>query len=251
MKDALGDRMKQNYEDVWRVHLPRRIPMVLRVDGRAFHTLTQRLERPFDRRFSDAMERVALSLCKEIQGAQFAYTQSDEVSVLIHNYKKLDSSAWFDNNLAKMTSVAASLASVTFDRYARSQGVGFLSMEDQVPTFDARVFVIPETEVCNYFIWRMGDAERNSLNALAQKYFSPKQLKGKKAGNLHDALHEIDVNWNDLPVRDKRGSAIIRVKKEIFGGGVRYHFEVASPPIFTQYRNYIEKYLELEPEVIA
>ncbi len=80
--DPLGDRMKR-YEKATRTVVTPRTPVIIRVDGKSFHTYTRELKDPFDRRLSDAMERAAVKMCEGIQGAQCAYTQSDEISVVL------------------------------------------------------------------------------------------------------------------------------------------------------------------------
>ena len=107
-KDSLGDRMK-NYERDSSSKLTDRLPVIMRLDGKAFHTYTRSCDKPFDNKLIDAMNQTAISLCKEIQGAQIAYVQSDEVSILIHGYKKHNSSPWFDNKVQKMVSVGAAI----------------------------------------------------------------------------------------------------------------------------------------------
>ena len=109
VKDSLGDRMKR-YETATRTSLVPRMPAIVRVDGKAFHSYTRGLAKPFDVLFMRAMNDVARKLCEEIQGAQLAYVQSDEVSVLVHSYKRFASTPWFDNQVQKMVSVAAAVA---------------------------------------------------------------------------------------------------------------------------------------------
>lgn len=105
MNDALGDRMKKFYENITRIFLPRRTYTIIRVDGKAFHNYTNNLDEPFDYGFIDDMNDVARYLCKNIQGAKFAFVQSDEISVLITDFEKIGTSAWFDGNVQKMASV--------------------------------------------------------------------------------------------------------------------------------------------------
>jgi tRNA(His) 5'-end guanylyltransferase len=122
MKDELGDRMKEFYEDRTRFKLVRRTNTIIRVDGKAFHTYTKGLKRPFDQGLMDDMDATAEFLCQNIQGAKFAYVQSDEISILITDYDDISTHAWFDGNLQKMSSIAASLATARFNqlRMARS-----------------------------------------------------------------------------------------------------------------------------------
>lgn len=239
-RDSLGDRMK-GYERAYKIALPRRMPVVIRVDGKAFHTLTRGCEKPFDERLMAHMNKAAIALCEEIQGAQLAYVQSDEISVLVHNYKRLKSEAWFDNELQKMVSVAASTAAVHFT-------LGF----DTLATFDARAFVLPEAEVCNYFIWRQQDATRNSIQMATRAVYSHAQADGKNTSEMQEMLHAKGINWNDYPVACKRGRCVVREAFSVFdvdGQEIRRsRWVVQDPPIFSQDRAYIERHLAVEPE---
>lgn len=234
MSDSLGDRMKEA-ENAYRIKLPRRMPVILRVDGQAFHTLTRFAERPWDARFVRGMHRVALHLVSEIAGAQIAYVQSDEVSVLVHNYKTLYTEAWFDNNLQKMVSIAASTATRVF-AFIDSMNI------ERVGNFDCRAFILPEADVCNYFIWRQQDAVRNSIQMLAQSlhrtpagHVDQKALNGKNTNALQEMCWQKGQNWNDVPTHLKRG-AVVHKDRTID----------LDPPTFTADREYINRHLAVE-----
>jgi tRNA(His) guanylyltransferase len=186
VKDSLGDRMKQRYEDRMRFSLPRRTYAIIRADGKAFHTFTQDCERPFDAKLHGAMVAAAQALVNEAHGANFAYQQSDEISVLLTDFAKPETEAWFDGNLQKIVSVAASTVTAAFNA-----AYGSLNA-----LFDARVFVIPDpVEVENYFIWRQKDAVKNSIQSVARYHYSHKQLHGKSLGEMHEMLHAKGFNW--------------------------------------------------------
>lgn len=201
---SFGDRMKQ-YEEPYHRVLPRRTYTILRVDGRAFHTLLKKAVRPWDNVIVDAMNEVALELCAEIQGAQLAYTQSDEVSVLYTDFAAPGTQAWFGGDLAKQISVGASVATWMFNSHVEDYEnvTGYAE-------FDARVFTIPDpVEVANYFLWRQRDAVRNSILALGQHYFSHSQLQKKNGGEIQEMLFsQHNINWNDQPDGLKRGRII-------------------------------------------
>ena len=194
-KDCLGNRMKANYEDRYRFSLTRRTPVIMRLDGKAFHTLTRGSKKPFDPWLLSAMHDTTAKLLDEIQGAKCAYVQSDEISILITDFDKLSTHAWFDYNVQKMTSIAASIAGVTF-----SQGYG------QIGYFDSRVFNVPKEDVVNYFRWRYLDWLRNSIQMLAQSMFSHKELHGKNQAALHEMCFQRGQNWNDLDPVWKNGA---------------------------------------------
>jgi len=198
MKDALGDRIKNQYEDRTRFMLPRRTYTILRCDGKAFHTLTRGCNKPYDHGLADAMNRAATALCEEAQGSCFAYIQSDEISVLLQDFATPTTDAWFDGNVQKIVSVAAAVVSESFSREF-----------ERTAHFDARVFTIADrVEVSNYFIWRQKDAERNSLSMLCQSHFSHKELQGKGRTAQHEMLHDKNINWDALPTEQKRGRVV-------------------------------------------
>lgn len=196
----LGDRMKR-YEAGGRYTLPPRTYTLMRLDGRAFHTYLKDSEKPFDNDFVNCMDMVAEDLCREISGVQFAYTQSDEVSLLITDFQSTNREPWFGGRIDKMVSISASVASVTMHVCRRS---------DLMPQFDCRVWSMSDpVEVANYFVWRQRDAVRNSIQMLAQHYYNPRSLHGRSTDELQDILfREQGVNWNDLDAGLKRGRVV-------------------------------------------
>lgn len=250
--DKLGDRMKE-YENATRVVLPRRLPMIVRVDGKAFHTFTRGFEKPWDGWFVGAMHRVAVALCEEVEGCQLAYWQSDEISLLVRDDMGLQTQPWFGKGLQKVVSVAAGVASaaMTYELAARLfQADETVAMHPAppLPSFDARAFVLPPAEVVNYFIWRQQDAVRNSILGLGHAHFSVKEMHGLKTDKIQERLFaERGLNWNDTPTHLKRGACVRRVAFEVPGAdgpAVRHRWEVdMETPTFTQDRGYIERHL--------
>lgn len=228
-KDTLGDRMKSRYEDRTRYLLPARTYTILRVDGRAFHTWTKGLETPYDKRFMTWMDRAAEALVMEIAGSRFAYVQSDEISVLATDFDEITSEAWFDANIQKLTSVAASIATAAFNAAVQT----YVGSVRRPATFDARVFTIPDpVEVANYFIWRQKDAERNSVSLLSQHYYTAKQLHGKNVAAQHELIHQAGDNWAKHPTGFKRGRVIRRLDTGI---DLRKHVGVDNEaPVFAK-----------------
>ena len=234
-KTSLGDRMKENYENRYRVKLTRRTPVILRLDGKAFHTLCKQMEKPFDKTFIDGMVYSARIVCEEIQGAKCAYVQSDEVSILLTDFDKLNSSAWFDYNLQKLVSISASMMSVRFSNW-------LLEMFKIGPAvFDCRAFNIPKEEVCNYFIWRQKDWMKNSIQMLARSVFSHKELQNKKVPDMLEMLYRKGIDWHKLAPVCKNGTFLHR---RVNNHGVSY-FAVNYEANFLseEYREIIEKYL--------
>jgi tRNA(His) 5'-end guanylyltransferase len=251
----LAIRMK-GYEEAARTSFPRRLPLIVRVDGKAFSKLTSNLKGPsdpFNRDFVAVMDQVATALCREIQGAQIAYVQSDEASVLVHGYKKFESTPWFDNQCQKIVSVAAAVAAATF-----TAGSCRLFGDVRPVFFDARAFVLPEPEVVNYMIWRQQDATRNSVQMLARHHFSHKQCDGKSVNDMLEMLRQKGVHWDDLPKGLRRGRCVLKRAEQFtppahFGAAAlatitRQNWTVEEPPLFTQDREYVERLLATEDE---
>ena len=248
-KDSLGDRMK-SYENVTKFKLTKRTPVIIRLDGKAFHTWTKRLKDvddlttdPFSDVMNQCMTATTEKLIAGIQNAVFGYTQSDEISILLNDWKTLTTDQWFGNSVQKMVSVAASMATVYFNQtYAQLVGPE-QTQEAAWAMFDARVFTLPKEEVANYFVWRQQDATRNSINMLGQHYFSHKELQGKNVSQVQDMLMldqpigDPGVNWNDLDTWKKRGTCVTRVED------VTADREI---PIFTADREYVEQFLSVE-----
>ena len=213
MEDTLGNRIKSKFEDPFRFNLPQRTYGIVRIDGKAFHTFTRGLERPYCVELSTAMDLAALALAKEMMGCKLAYGQSDEYSFLFTDFEKEETEMWFGGNVQKIASVSASIFTAYFNA-AWHDIINYTPLQkthNQLAVFDARVFVIPlRVDVLDYFHWRQLDATRNSLNMLASCHFSHKQLQSKKSEDKHEMLHSIDINWNDMPVPFKRGRVIRR-----------------------------------------
>ena len=200
----LGDRMKNNYEDRYRFKLTRRVPVILRLDGKSFHTLTKSCVKPFDDAFIAAMSITASYLLQEIQGAKVAYVASDEISLLLTDFDTLTTDAWFDYNVQKMCSIAASMASTYFTNAYLSADSG------QFALFDCRAFNIPEDDVANYFIWRQKDWIRNSVSMAARAHFSHKECHKKSTQDLRNMLINIHQDWYELPALYTHGLFIFR-----------------------------------------
>lgn len=286
MKDSLGDRMKNNYESVTKTRLVRRMPVAIRVDGKAFHTFTRGFNKPYDTVFSDAMCKTMKSLCGEIQGCVFGYTQSDEITLVLVDYKELDTVAWFDGEVQKMCSVSAALASVWFARhFAESVDRFVFAVDDcaaellrdyygvdpdneselerlvdtyrkaieSVAVFDSRVFNVPKEEVANMLIWRQKDATRNSIEMLGQHHIGHKRMNKVNCSGVQDMLmEEFGINWNDVEARFKRGACCIRKDPDPEKGERHPHWGIDfEPPVFTKDRDYIEKWILFEKRAVA
>lgn len=276
MKDEIGDRMKKFYEDRTRITLPRRTYTIIRIDGKAFHTYTKGMTHPFDDGLIDDMDETACYLCKNIQGAKFAFVQSDEISILLTDFDKIGTDAWFDGNIQKMASIAASMATSKFNqlrmtriiknsvRVEKDGLVSIIPYENDILTmklaeFDARVFTIPcDYEVENYFIWRQKDAVRNSISSVAQSLYSHKELENKSSDQKQEMIFQKDINWNDYAPKYKRGRFIFKQQFEMaitpklpegmppvdsFQTTTRTRWVADECPTFTQDREFLLKYI--------
>lgn len=233
--DDLGKRMKEFYEQVPKTRLVRRMPVAIRLDGKAFHTFTRGFQKPFDDVLITAMQETMKYLCENIQGCVLGYHQSDEITLILVDYKNLNSSAWFDYEVQKMCSISASMATMAFNKFFKQvmtewwnttvnpidDDADYQAADKLLTTyanalnkgamFDARVFNIPKEEVANLIYWRQLDATRNSIQMVGQSNFSHKELHGKSCNMIQDMLlTEKDINWNDFETHKKRGSCCVK-----------------------------------------
>ena len=231
VNDELGKRMKEYYENIPKNKLMRRCPVIIRINGRAFHTFTKGFNRPFDNVLSQSMKETTKYLCENIQGAVLGYTQSDEISILLIDYATLETDAWFDYEVQKLCSISASMATLAFNKafaheiaaqskriyteYLTDKDSNYIdSLENAMnkgAMFDARCFNIPKEEVANYFYWRQLDAMRNSVQMVGQANFSHRELQFKSTKQIIPLLEtHCGINWYSLPIWQQRGSTCIK-----------------------------------------
>lgn len=260
-RDSLGDRMKGNYENRAKTYLVRRMPVVIRLDGEAFHTFTRGFDKPFDDVMMQTMQQTTLKLCQEIQGCVFGYTQSDEITLILVDYDDISTDAWFDYSTQKICSVAASMCTLYFNKIFAEMVDVFIANSDVSPEeeklekvynraiekgamFDARAFNIPVEEVTNCVLWRQQDATRNSISSLAQSKFSCKELHGKNSSQMQDMLMEkFNINWNNLTIPQKRGTAVY---KRTIDDVTEWIVDYQMPILKGEDRDYVEKLVKFE-----
>jgi len=253
VRDDLGKRMKEFYEQVPKTRLVRRMPVAIRIDGKAFHTFTRGFKKPFDEVLMKSMQETMQYLCKNIQGVKLGYTQSDEITLILTDYDTLTTSAWFDYEVQKMCSISASMATMAFNKAFSNNATQhmincvtdfpyndvLIKARDKGAMFDARVFNIPKEEVTNLVYWRQLDATRNSIQMVGQAYFSHKELQNKTCNMIQDMLHEQKgINWNDYEVDKKRGSCCIKTEEG-------WIIDKNIPIFKGEGRNYIDRLIQI------
>lgn len=281
--DDLGTRMKEFYEQIPKTKLMRRCPVIIRCDGRSFHTFTKGFKRPFDEVLIKTMQETTKYLCENIQGCVLGYTQSDEITLVLVDYQRFETSAWFDYEIQKICSISASMTTMAFNKFFAKNvkeydmkwkcGLTPQSVEIQKAhydymevlnkavekgaMFDARVFNIPKEEVTNCIYWRQLDASRNSVQMVGQANFSHKELQHKSCNDIQDILMtQKGINWNDFHTYQKRGTCVIKnimviepygsrmLSKEVPDG---HWFIDKNIPLFKgEGREYIEKLINFE-----
>ena len=278
VNDELGKRMKEYYESIPKTRLMRRTPVAIRIDGKAFHTFTRGFQKPFDEVLIKSMQKTMKYLCENIQGCVLGYTQSDEITLILVDYKNLNSSAWFDYKVQKMCSIAASMATMAFNKFFAEEVHDFRNRMkydddgclnndeynlwavynkaiDKGAMFDARVFNIPKEEVTNLIYWRQLDATRNSIQMVGQANFSHKELQNKSCNVIQDMLmNEKGINWNNYPTHQKRGSCCVKMyqidegcwqshaeDKLMPNGRTRWAIDAEIPIFKDEFRSYVER----------
>lgn len=245
-KDELGMRMKA-YERESQVFLKRKVPVIGRIDGKAFHTLTRNLVKPYDSRMQDSMQDTAYALMSSIENCVFIYSQSDEISLLLRDYDHDEKGAWFSYNVQKLCSVSASIASIAFtDSFRKKIDISGYAEHDAVTgLFDARFFNIPVfADVSNYFIWRQYDAIRNSISSYSEVLFSSSQLHGMSMKERLDMMKDKGFDWlTQAPTINKMGFCLYKRLEE--GEKHAKIYIDTDIPRFTTDREFIERFVYL------
>jgi tRNA(His) 5'-end guanylyltransferase len=240
--NSLGDRMKR-YERVSKSFLTPKMPVIIRVDGKAFHTFTKHFYKPFSSLLMGAMDDAAFRTALEMQGCKAVYVQSDEATFLLTDWENNETQGWFNYNHQKIISLSAAYMSVFFND-AIEEWFEYINKPCTVRSavFDSRAFNVPREDVVNCFLWRMKDWHRNSIQMYARSVFSHKELHEKKLEDIHDMLHERGKNWaTDLTFREKNGSLFTRLNT----GGFAYHVEfLDGKPTYDTVNDILKDYLE-------
>lgn len=242
------DKRMKTYEYVTRNYLTIRTPVIIRIDGKAFHTFTKNLKKPFDNVLMESMQQTLKYLCENVQGCVFGYCQSDEISLVLVDYEKLDSCAWFDNNLNKIISITSSMASVYFNKIFNDLALDVVrnlnteedytkilkNCREKLALFDSRAFNIPKEEVNNYFVWRQQDCIKNSIQMVGRTYFKHKDLDRKNGKDIIEMLKEVyNIDYyEDYTLKEQRGTGC----KKLYG-----KWEIVDIPIFQADTEFINK----------
>lgn len=268
MYTSYDKRMKE-YELASKTRLTRRVPVILRIDGKAFHTFSKNFVKPFDKVLMKSMQETMKYLCENIQGCVFGYTQSDEITLVLIDYQKEDSSAYFDYEVQKLCSISASMATMAFNKFFMKNvhdfvvkygypNISVVKYEKLIETynkavnkgamFDARCFNIPKEEVCNNIYWRQQDATRNSIQMVAHVNFTQKELDKKSSNEIQDMLFtQKGINWNDYSIPCKRGTSCIKKPIEVKPNVIRnkWFIDEEMPILKNENRDYIEKLINI------
>jgi tRNA(His) 5'-end guanylyltransferase len=205
MKDDLGNRMK-DIEIRFRSYLPKRSYTIIRIDGKAFHTYTRGMKRPFDYELVEDMKLTTLDLCKNIQGCRFGYTQSDEISLLLTDFDSITTDMWFNGAIQKIASVSASMATAYFNRHRVNRG---LSLSTKLAMFDSRVFSMADPwDVFNVFLWRQKDAQRNAIQMIARSVASHKDCTNKNTSELLQLVSDRGIDIKTFPINCFNGTFV-------------------------------------------
>ena len=270
VNETLADKMKR-FETEVNIKLEVKKPVIIRLDGKAFHTFTKCLDKPFDKDLSEIMQYTAMKLAEEIQNVKFIYSQSDEISILLTDWDNPNTDTWYGNRVQKMTSISASIATARFNqaimkviskykdimaepivefrngKFYRADNIQLEGKELKFAIwnskqfqamFDSRVFNLEPEEVSNYFLYRYMDAKRNSIQALAQSQFSHKQLNGKKVEDMIEMVKEkTGIDYKELPSIQKVGFAVYKDEED------KWKLDLEVPDIYEN-REYVEKWLK-------
>lgn len=256
----------QEYESKSKIHLTKKVPVFIRVDGKAFKTFTKGFKKPYDELLSKTMMQTMQAMCEEIQGCVFGYTASDEITIILTDYHKWNSEPWLNYDAQKMSSEAASIATEAFNRFfnenrkvlrspKNADEISIYEAYERACTigarFEARCFNVPEDRVCEMIFWRQNNHRRNVIQSIGRLYFSRKELLGKCNDEVLDMLYEKEhIVWNNLPVVYRIGACCTKGKSP-FVGKKSWSVDKHMPMICDENKAYLQEIMDSirEPEV--
>lgn len=254
-KSNLGNRMKE-YENVSKTKLIKRMPVIIRLDGQAFHTFTKGFNKPFDKILIKTMQETTKYLCENIQNCVFGYTQSDEITLVLVDYHDINVSTYFDNEVQKLCSITASMATMFFNKiftilvteyillHPNSKLNNIYTRKLNKAIFDSRCFNIPVDEVTNLIYWRQLDAITNSILSVGQANFSSQELQYKSCNEIKQMLKQKNINWDRLPVHYQRGTAFKKV--ELSCNKYGWIIDKEMPVLYGDKREYLENIIAMK-----
>ncbi len=204
--------MMKEYEVYSDLRVPVNSKIIIRLDGRSFHSFVKKMEfeKPYDDSFCDVMVKVSKDLFEEFSPI-FIYTFSDEISILLDKVP-------FNGRFEKINSVMASFASSSFT-------LNYDGEFQKPVAFDSRIIPINDSDIYDYFKWRQDEAWRNCVNGygihfLKSKYSSSEaneRINGLNLSDIHELLFDNGINLNDVDTWKKRGIGVYRKNKEVVG----------------------------------
>jgi len=231
-------RMKA-YEKLNSVSLRTKTPVLIRIDGKAFHSFCRGMNRPVDNRLVECLNQATKSTLEEIDGARVAYLQSDEISILLTDFTQDSTQGWFHYNKQKLESVIASMFTAYFNKNFTELFAEDIKHKDKIAFFDCRSWSLPFTEVNNYFWWRQKDCTKNAISMIARTMFSDKELHKKNTGEVQALIEEkiggsVDMRY---PKHFLKGRCLSKDEAGVFAVD-------NDLPLFVNDRGYINKHIE-------
>ena len=216
----LKDRI-ESYKEQSDYKLLNKLPIIITVNGRSFAKVTSFLDKPYSDKFAECMLSTSLKLCSEIEGSLFAYFHNDEIVILSRNDQSIETIPWFDNKIQKISSIAASIATLHFNKCAHNLDLNLLGDA----FFTANVFTPPNiVEAANTMIYKQ---QQNTLTSIQfacfyellkkyDKHIIKEMIHGLSFDEKVDLLkQECDIDFNEYPLIYRRGAACYRMPKVI------------------------------------
>ena len=257
-KKTLKDEMDR-YESTVSMSLKTKTPVFIRLEGKSFGAFTQHFQKPYDPIMTRTMQQTAKQLCAEANGCVFAYTASNEITLILTDYHKWNSVPWLDYDVMRMCSAAASIATIAFSKAFADSMEWFLQTyngndKDNLYTayceasnygarFEAVCFNVPEDRVCEMVFHQQYQWRRNSILSLANQNFSHREVVGKTLDELHEMLAEKGIFWHDLPTEYRHGSCCSKGVNP-FGRKKKWRIDTEMPLLTDSNQIYLQQIMD-------
>ena len=250
----------KKYEESSATKLAKKTPVFIKLNVCSYAQMTKHLRKPYDVIFANAMQHTMMSICEVAHGAIFAYSNFDEITVVLTDYHKLNSNAWFSYDVQKMSSVVSSIATVEFNSefnklvqefekdYSGANKenllVEYKKLAEHKIMFSSHCFNVPENRVCDMLYWRQKECTKNIIQSIGRMYFENDVLVGKCNDEILEMLRETyGIDWVNLPVELKRGVACTKGSNP-FSKKKNWAIDKHMPLLIEPNQDYIKKILD-------
>lgn len=169
---------------------------IIRFDGKDMTASFKIKHTPINELFFKTMDEAFVKFCKSTSNILFAYSFSDEISILL----KPSKGDCFNNRIEKLLSLLSGKLALLFYHSAQNNK---LDLKDRDWLFDARIIELNQQEVLGYFMARQAYAIDKYIMQLKGEYNIDYKLHTSET--VVSELRKVGIDYNNLPTKYRYG----------------------------------------------